>query len=101
MCAQLEVTLDVIASMSQGRNASLARSMIANFAHYHAKYSFIDIATMVCRDPPGISKTLLHPTESVTPTPLKHLPTSRLFSNTNLNFKMDSPTTNPLKTKSL
>lgn len=58
VCEQLEVTLDAIASVSQARNISLARSMIAYFAHYHARYSFIDIATIVCRDPPSVSKTL-------------------------------------------
>lgn len=58
ICEQLGVTLDDVASVSQARNISLARSMIAYFAHYHARYSFIDIATVVCRDPPSISKTL-------------------------------------------
>lgn len=58
VCEQLEVTLDAVASESQARNISLARSMIAYFAHYHAKYSFIDIATVICREPPSISKTL-------------------------------------------
>jgi hypothetical protein len=32
--------------------------MIAYFAHYHAKYTYNDIAAVLCREPASISKTL-------------------------------------------
>ncbi len=58
VCKQLRVSVDSIASDSQAKQVSLARSMIAYFAHYHAKYTFADIAAVVCRQPNSISKTL-------------------------------------------
>ena len=58
VCKQLRVSVDSVASDSQSKQVSLARSMIAYFAHYHAKYTFEDIAAVVCRQPNSISKTL-------------------------------------------
>lgn len=58
VCKQLRVSVDSIASSSLAKRVSLARSMIAYFAHYHAKYTFDDIAAVVCRQPNSISKTL-------------------------------------------
>jgi REP element-mobilizing transposase RayT len=58
VCEILRVSLEKVASDSQARRASLARSMIAFFGHYHAKYTYEDIAAVVCREPNSISKTL-------------------------------------------
>lgn len=58
VCKKLRVSVDNIASASLAKRVSLARSMIAYFGHYHAKYTFDDIAAVVCRQPNSISKTL-------------------------------------------
>jgi hypothetical protein len=58
VCDQMQLSHDKIPSDSQSRRVSLARSMVAYFAHYHAKYSYEDIAAVVCRTPNSIGKTL-------------------------------------------
>lgn len=58
VCKQFQVSLESIVSDSQARRVTLARSMIAYFGHFHAKYTFVDISAIVCRQPNSIGKTL-------------------------------------------
>lgn len=58
ICDHMQIPLEKIASPSQAKRVSLARSMIAYFAHYHAHYTFADIAGILGRQPKSISKTL-------------------------------------------
>ena len=58
ICHHLHLPLDKICSESQARRISLARSMIVYFAHYHAKYTLEDIATLLGRQAKSISHTL-------------------------------------------
>lgn len=58
VCEQLQVSLDSIASENLSKRVSIARSMIAYFAHYHAKYTYHDIAAVLCRQPASVSSTL-------------------------------------------
>lgn len=55
---KMNVSQEKIESGNQNRQVCLARSMIAYFSHYHAKYTFQDIAAVVCRQPNSISKTM-------------------------------------------
>jgi putative transposase len=58
ICKHLRVTPDEISSGSQARHISLARSIIAYFAHYHALYTLEDIAMVFYRQAGSLSKTM-------------------------------------------
>lgn len=58
ICSHMQVNPDEIDSPSLARRVSLARSMIAYYAHYHGKYTFEDVACLMGRQSKSISKTL-------------------------------------------
>lgn len=58
ICQHLEISIDDLSSDSQKMNISLARSMLAYFGHYHAKYTLRDIACILAREPDSVSKTM-------------------------------------------
>jgi chromosomal replication initiation ATPase DnaA len=58
VCELMQVPFEKVMSDSQARRISLARSMIALFGYYHAKYTFQVIAAILCSEPSSISKTL-------------------------------------------
>jgi putative transposase len=58
VCECLDVPEKTLSSVSQDRNVTFARSMIAYFGHYHAKYTFDEIAAYFCMLPKSISSTM-------------------------------------------
>ena len=58
ICDQVGIDIKLLDSESQAHDVSLARSMTAYFAHYHAKHSLKDIAAVFCREPDSVSKAL-------------------------------------------
>lgn len=58
VCDFLDVPTSDLSSGSQARKVTFARSMIAYFSHYHAKYTLNEIAAYFCMVSKSVSQTL-------------------------------------------
>ena len=58
VCEHLKIPQEKISSDSVHRRVCLARSIITYYAHYHAQYTFADVAPLLGRHPDSITKTL-------------------------------------------